>query len=143
MLLYLSGHSRPNIAYAMNCCERYMFCPKHSHEDALKRIGRYLKATRDQCLILNPVCNKEGKVDVLQIGDYPDADFAGMYGYEENLDPASTKSRTGFVITVANCPVLWISKLQIETALSTTEAEIVALVHSCKEVFPVMHWATA
>ena len=47
MLLYLSGHTRLDIAYAVNCCARYMFCPKHSHETALKRICRYLKATRD------------------------------------------------------------------------------------------------
>ena len=32
MLLYSSGHTRPDIAYAVNCCARYMFCPKHSHE---------------------------------------------------------------------------------------------------------------
>jgi hypothetical protein len=32
MLLYLSGHTRPNVDYAVNCCARYMFCPKHSHE---------------------------------------------------------------------------------------------------------------
>jgi hypothetical protein len=37
MLLYLSGHTRPDIAYAVNCC-RYMFCPRHLHELALKRI---------------------------------------------------------------------------------------------------------
>ena len=95
MLLYLSGHSRPDIAFAVNCCARYMFCPKKSHELALKRIGRYLKATRDKGLILNP------SGDVLKIDNYPDADFAGMYGYEENDDPTCVKSRTGYVITVA------------------------------------------
>ena len=138
MLLYLSGHSRPDIAYAVNCTARYMFCPRRSHEEALKRIGRYLKATRNRGLVLNPICGSDGVADVLQIDNYPDADFAGLYGYEEPTNPASTKSRTGFVITVAECPVLWLSKLQTETALSTMEAEIVALSHSCKELFPVM-----
>ena len=71
MLLYLSGHLRPNIAYAVNCDVRYMFCPKRSHEEALKRIGRYLKATRDQGLVLNPICDKDGKTNVLQIDYYP------------------------------------------------------------------------
>ena len=53
MLLYLHGNTRPDIAYTVNCCARYMFCPKHSHEMALKRIRCYLKATRDRGLILN------------------------------------------------------------------------------------------
>ena len=48
------------------------------------------------------------------------------------------KSRTGYVINVADCPVHWQSKLQTETALSTMEAEIVALAHSCQELFPIM-----
>ena len=39
MLLYLAGHTRPDIAYAVNCCARYMFCPMRSHELVLKRIG--------------------------------------------------------------------------------------------------------
>ncbi len=38
MLLYLSGHTHPDITFAVNCCARYMFCPKHAHELALKRI---------------------------------------------------------------------------------------------------------
>jgi hypothetical protein len=53
MLLYLSGHTRPDIAYAVNCCARYMFCPKYSHELALKRIGRYLKQTSDHGMVMN------------------------------------------------------------------------------------------
>ncbi len=39
MLLYLARHTRHDIAYAVNCCARYMFCPKKFHELALKRIS--------------------------------------------------------------------------------------------------------
>ncbi len=112
MLLYLAGNTQPDIAYTVNCCARYMFCPKRSHELVLKRIGQYLKTTCDRGLVLNP--SKE-----LEIDCYPDADFAEMYGYENSSNPSCIKSRTGFVITVANCPVLWQSKLQTETELST------------------------
>ena len=73
MLLFLSGRNCPDIAYAVNCCARYMFCLKRSHEKALKRIGRYLKATWDQSLRLNP------NSDVCKLDCYPDADFAGIY----------------------------------------------------------------
>ncbi len=41
MLLYLSKHTRPDITFAVNCRACYMFCPKHSHELALKQIGRF------------------------------------------------------------------------------------------------------
>jgi hypothetical protein len=132
MLLYLSGHTRPDIAYAVNCAARYMFCPKRSHEEALKRIGRYLKATRTRGLIVDPSDMK------LKIDAYPDADFAGMYGHEKASDPSCVKSRTGYIITLCNVPVLWQSKLQTETALSTMQAEIVALAHCCRELFPIM-----
>ena len=132
MLLYLSGHTRPDIAFAVNCCARYMFCPKRSHEMALKRLARYLKLTADRGLVLNP--NSE----VCKIDGYPDADFAGLYGVEKHDDPACVKSRTGFIITFADCPVLWVSKLQTETALSTMEAEIIALAHCCRELFPII-----
>jgi hypothetical protein len=54
LLLYLSGHTRPDIAYAVNCAARYMFCPKKSHEEALKQICRYLKATCNCGLIIKP-----------------------------------------------------------------------------------------
>ena len=133
MLLYLSGHSRPDIAYAVNCCARYMFSPRKSHEEALIRIGLYLKGTRDKGLILTPTSN------VLNVEAYPDADFGGLYGHEHPSDPACVKSRTGFVIKVANCPVLWKSQLQSsKTALSTMEAEITALAHCCRELFPLI-----
>ena len=43
MLLYLSGHTKSDIAFAVSQCARYSFCPRKTHEKALKRIGRYLK----------------------------------------------------------------------------------------------------
>ena len=133
MLLYLAGHSRPDLAYSVNCCARYMFAPRKSHEDALIRIGQYLKGTRDKGLILTPTSS------VLNVEAYPDADFGGLYGHEHPSDPACVKSRTGFVIKVANCPVLWKSQLQSsKTALSTMEAEITALAHCCRELFPII-----
>ncbi len=75
---------------------------------------------------------------MLKIDAYPDADFAEMYGYEPHDNPSCVKSWTGYVINVANCPVMWQSKLQTETALSTMEAEIVAISHCARELIPIM-----
>jgi hypothetical protein len=83
-------------------------------------------------MVMNPSSN------VCKIDAYPDADFAGMYGYEEHTDPACAKSRTGFIIIFADCPVFWQSKLQTETALSTMEAKIIAHSACCRELFPIM-----
>jgi hypothetical protein len=111
MLLYLSGHTPLGITFAVNCCARYMFCPKHPHELALKCIGCYFKQPSDQGMVMSPLS------DVCKIDAYPDADFAGMDGHEEHMGSACAKSQTGFIITFAGCPVLWQAKLQTETAL--------------------------
>ena len=137
MLPYLSGHTRPNIAYAINCCARYMFCPKHSHKLALECIGRYLKQMPDQGMVMN------SSTELCKIDTYPDADFSGMYGHEKPTDPSCVKSCTGFVTTFAYVPILWQSKLQMETALSSMEAEIIALVTCCRELFPIIDMVTS
>ena len=135
MLLYLSGNTRPDITYAVNCCARYMANPRLSHEKALKRIGRYLKLTRLRGLIIKPTF---GDSRSLKIDCYPDADFAGLYGHERYDDPTCVKSRTGFVITINDAPLLAKSALQKIVAVSTMEAEILALAHSCQELFPLI-----
>jgi hypothetical protein len=131
MLLYLSGHSRPDIAFAVHQCARYTFSPTRRHELALIRIGRYLKGTLDKGLVMSP--SSTPCVDC-----YPDADFAGLYGHEESLDPHCARSRTGYVILAFGCPVLWRSRLQTEIALSTMEAEYVALSTACKDLLPLV-----
>jgi hypothetical protein len=131
MLLYLSGHSRPDIAFAVHQCARFTFNPTRRHEVALIRIGRYLKGTMEKGMIMTPTA--EPRVDC-----YPDADFAGLYGHEDVQDPHCVRSRTGYVITAFGCPVLWRSKLQTEIALSTMEAEYVAISTACRDLFPVV-----
>ncbi len=129
MLLYLASHTRPDITYVVNCAARYMFFPKLVHKQALKQIGHYLKATADKRLIMKP------SEKLLKIDGFPDANFAGMYGHKVICNPVCVESRTGYVIMVANCSIMWQSKLQSETSLSTMEAELVALAHSCCKLF--------
>ena len=46
-------------------------------------------------------------------------------------------SRIGFVIRYDGCPVIWSSKLQTEIALSTAEAEYIAMSQVLLEALPV------
>jgi hypothetical protein len=133
MLLYLSGHTRPDIAYAVSQCARYTHSPKRSHERALERIGLYLKATADKGMILNPTSDDSMKVDC-----YVDADFASLWGVEDKQDPSCVKSRTGYVIFINDCPVCWSSKLQGDIATSTMESEYNALSMAMREVIPLL-----
>jgi hypothetical protein len=130
MLLYLASNSRPDISFAVHQCARFTHNPRQSHEQALLRICRYLKGTKTQGLILKPT-------DTLSVDCYADADFAGLYGTEDVHDPVSVKSRTGYVITLAGCPLLWVSKLQSEICVSTLESEFVSLSSSMRSLIPM------
>ncbi len=67
-----------------------------------------------------------------------DAVFAGGWSNAAFDDAENVMSRTGYVICYAGCPVLWSSKLQTEIALSTAEAECIALSSAMREVIPFM-----
>ena len=133
MLLYLSGNSRPDIAFAVNQAARFNHCPRLIHETAIKRIARYLKGTKDRGLIINP----QEQSLILEL--YSDADFAGLWNVEESDDPICVRSRTGYVITLGGVPLIWSSKLQTEIATSTMHAEYIALSTSMRELIPVQN----
>ncbi len=130
MLNYLSTSTRPDIAFAVHQCARFSSHPKRCHEIAVRRIVRYLKGTQNKGYILRPTASRT-------LDCYVDADFAGLWSPDLAEDPISVKSRTGYVITFANCPVLWSSKLQTEIALSTTEAEYIAMSQSARDLLPM------
>jgi len=130
MLMYLSVTTCPDIAYSVHQCARFSTAPKCSHELAVRRIVRYLKGTATKGYFLNPSTTKT-------LDCYVDANFAGNWTPLTSQDPSSVKSRTGYVILFANCPLLWASKLQTEAALSTTEAECIALSQAMRDLIPL------
>ena len=71
---------------------------------------------------------------------YADADFCGLFNPETALfDPVTAKSRTGYIIKYMGCPIIWVSKLQTETTLSTCEAEYTACSEALRVAIPIMN----
>ena len=130
MLMYLASNSRPDIAYAVHQCARFTHCPRKSHAVGVKRILRYLKGTSTKGLFMKPMQS-------LNVNCYVDADFAGLWKSENPQDPISVKSRSGHLITFMGCPLLWQSKLQTQIALSTMEAEYIALSNSMRDLIAI------
>jgi hypothetical protein len=66
---------------------------------------------------------------------YVDANFAGGRDPGDGMNADNVYSQTGYVIWYAGCPIYryWQSKLQIEIALSTAEAEYIALSQALRE----------
>ena len=132
LLSNLTASTRPEIQYAVHQLARFSANPKRSHEVAAKRVIRYLKSTPEKGILLRPD-RKQG------LTCYVDADFAGNWSSDQALDPRACLSRTGYVIFYANCPITWHSKLQSTIALSTTEAEYVALSTAMRDVIYFMN----
>ena len=104
IMFYLVSNTRPDISFAVHQCARFTHNTKASHETAVKRICWYLQGTKDNDVVFNP--SKK-----LVVGFYADAYFAGMRRNKNHQDPICARSRTGFVVTFTNLPLLCMSKL--------------------------------
>ena len=131
-LNFLEKSTRSKISISIHQCARFSEAPKKSHTKAVKRIGRYLLATRDKGIIIHP--NKSRQFDC-----WLDADFAGNWRQADaHSDPMTAKSHSGWIVRFASMPITWASKMQTITAMSTTEAEYIALSTSLRQVIPLM-----
>lgn len=115
-LMYLVQGTRPDIAFAVNFLSQYNTSFSDKHWRMAKRILRYLKGTKDLGLTY---AASSGKV----LG-YSDASLNEQGG---------GKSRSGYVFTLSGGAVSWRSCKQGLVALSSCEAEFVALAESMKE----------
>ena len=132
MLNYLASNTRPELSMAVHQCARFCNDPKLSHEKAVKQIARYLLRDPQRGIVYEPDPARG-------IECFVDADFAGGWSRADAESAENVMSRTGFVIMYAGCPIIWISKLQTEIALSTAEAEYIALSQAMRQVIPCMN----
>ncbi|EJT45287.1 Gag-Pol [Trichosporon asahii var. asahii CBS 2479] len=117
-LLWLSGRTRPDIAFAVSYLGRSACAPTEQHLALARRVLAYLRYTRDLVLTLG------GTEDPLQL--FVDSDWAGCV--------QTRRSTTGYCVFLFGGLVSWCSRRQGSTAASTMEAEYVAPAEATREV---------
>lgn len=115
-LLHLAQASRPDIVFAVQDVSRFNSNYGKPHWEAVKRIFRYLKGTINLKIVYS-------KVEPL-IG-YSDADWAS--------DIDKRRSCTGYIFKFSGGAISWNSRMQPTVALSSTEAEYMALSSTIQE----------
>jgi len=130
MLNYLVNCSQHNLSFAVYQYARFCNGPKRCHEQAVKRILRYLihiTRTGDQGIGFRS--DKTKSIDC-----YVDVSFTGERNTAWSDELSSIMSRIGYIILYANYPIVWTSKLQTEIALSTTESKYIAFSQPLRHV---------
>lgn len=116
-LMYLAVCTRPDISHAVSYLSQFNSCYDSTHWSAAKRVLRYLKGTENMGLYF--------KKDQKLLTGYVDADWGNC--------PEDRRSYTGFVFILGGSPISWESRKQRTVALSSTEAEYMALTEAAKE----------
>jgi hypothetical protein len=124
-LMYASIVSRPDLTFAIQVLSRHFQCCGPEHIAAAKRVLRYLKGTLDKGITYGSTTEGAGVYTTVKLVGYSDADWGG------DLD--TRRSTTGYIFTLNHGVVSWGSKLQATVALSSAEAEYMALCSATQE----------
>lgn len=116
-LMYLAVLTRPDISFSISLLSQFNNCYSEVHWQCAKRVLRYLKGTKSYCL---KFCK-----DDINLEGFADADWAN------NLK--DRKSYTGYVFKLCGSVISWASAKQRTVALSSTEAEYMAISEACQE----------
>ncbi|GKD68275.1 retrovirus-related pol polyprotein from transposon TNT 1-94 [Tanacetum coccineum] len=117
-LLYLTAN-RPDLQFSICMCARYQARPTEKHLNAVKRIFRYLKGNVHQGLWYP-------KDSSIVLTAFADADHAGCQD--------TRRSTSSSMQLLGDRLVSWSSKRQKSTAISSTEAEYIALSGCCAQI---------
>lgn len=123
MLLWLTKHSRPDIANAVREASKVMDGATEAHYKYMLKIIKYVVETKTRKLKLQPEVIKQGE---WYLKAFSDSDYSG--------DKDTRKSVSGFMIYLMGAPVAWRSRSQKSVTLSSTEAEYVAVSEVATEI---------
>ena len=120
-LLYLMRATRPDIAYTMIRLSQYASHPRSAHWEVLLRVLRYLKRTRHANLVLG---GSSKNLDA----NHTNITYA-LIGFFDgaHADIMNRRYMCGYLFLWNGSPISWCSKVQRTVALSTTEAEYMAM----------------
>jgi hypothetical protein len=113
-ILYAVVVTRPDMAFIAQNLGRNLQKTGEEHITACKRVFRYMKETME----LGITYGKDVRKGSVVVG-YCDSDYAG--------DPDTRKSTTAYVFMLGGGAITWASKLQPTVAISSSEAEYMAL----------------
>ena len=116
-LIYAAIATRPDIAQAVGTLAKFNSSPNEAHLTAVKRVFRYLKGTVKLHL--------QYEASDKSMEGYSDADWAA--------DSEDRRSTSGNVFVMSNGAISWASQKQPTVALSTAEAEYIALCLATQE----------
>lgn len=116
-LMYLTVHTRPDISFSVNYMSQFNKSFGTEHYNHAKRILRYLKYSINKCLVFTKT--------KFSVTGFVDADFSN------NI--SDRKSFTGYVFMSNGGAVSWEARKQNCVALSSTEAEYIAISEASKE----------
>lgn len=120
-LLYVARGSRPDISFAVSALSRFNNSPGLNHWKQAKRVLQYLKGSLTKGLVYNKTPFEDG----INIEICSDSDWGS------NID--DRKSISGFVVCINRNPISWRSRNQKCVALSSCEAEFLALSEAVRE----------
>lgn len=123
-LMYASIVSRPDLTFSVQVLSRHFQSCGPEHLAAAKRVLKYLKGTMDRGIIYGGTTGSTGEPSAKLLG-YSDSDWAG--------DVDTRRSTTGYVFTLNHGAVTWGSRLQATVALSSSEAEYMAMCAAVQE----------
>lgn len=120
-LLYVANASRPDVAVPLSILSQFLECPRIMHWRAAMRVLCYLMGTPN-----HGIQYKRSSDNAIGMRTYCDANWGG--------DKQTRRSTSGVLVLLGGGPVIYRSKRQSTVALSSAEAEYMALALATQEV---------